>query len=186
MSSVCWNILVDFDGTLHKTEHVFASKLDGLFGMKGIQLFNIYLLEIHRKIVHLEHPLRHDDMKLHWSLLLNHLGISYDDKKANLLSIKFKEAMDDILRNPLLFPDAQDFLKGATKNGYTLCLSTGENSQEKAEAVEKALGNNYFHYVIGEDILGHLKNEESYYNEALKWLRWKSRGHNKYWRYYSY
>jgi HAD superfamily hydrolase (TIGR01549 family) len=171
---MCWKILVDFDGTLSNSDYVFASKLDGLFGMEGIRLYNTYLFEIHRKIIHMQYPNRHDDFNLHWSLLLSHLGIPYDDEKASLLSKKFEEAIESILVKPMIFPDVTNFLEEAIKKGCVLCLSTGENSKEKAEAIENALGKSYFHHVIGEDLLGYLKNNKAYYEEALRLLKWKA------------
>lgn len=45
---------------------------------------------------------------------------------------------------------------------------------KKAEAVTRVLGTNYFDNVLGEEMLGYLKHEPSYYEEALKKLSWKA------------
>lgn len=170
-----WNILIDFDGTLHDTEFVYASKLDGLFGLAGEELYHIFLVDIHRKVVHEQYPRRHDDLDLHWRLLLQHLGKPYDSDTTNLLAVRFKEADKTILENPKLFHEAPPFLDRVVKAGHRLCLSTGgQNSLKKAEAVTRVLGTNYFDNVLGEEILGYLKHEPSYYEEALKKLSWKA------------
>lgn len=170
-----WNILIDFDGTLHDTESVYASKLDGLFGLAGEKLYHIFLVDIHRKIVHEQYPHRHNDLDLHLKLLLQHLGELYDSDATNLLAVRFKEANKAILENPKLFHEAPLFLDCVVKAGHRLCLSTGgQNSLKKAEAITRVLGTNYFGNVLGEEILGYLKHEPSYYEEALKKLSWKA------------
>ena len=45
---------------------------------------------------------------------------------------------------------------------------------EKAEAITRVLGTNYFSNVLGEEILGCLKHEPLYYEEALRKLSWKA------------
>lgn len=171
-----WNILIDFDGTLHDTESVYASKLDGLFGLDGRRLFHIFLFDIHRKVVHEHYPQRHDDLDLHWRLLLHRLGEPFDSDKANLLAARFKEADKAIIENPRLFHEVPLFLARVVKAGHRLCLSSGGgNSLEKAEAMTRVLGKNYFGNVVGEEIVGCLKHEPAYYEEALKKLSWKAK-----------
>jgi FMN phosphatase YigB (HAD superfamily) len=175
MFKMICNILIDFDGTLHDTESVYASKLEGLLGLDGLRLYHIFLFDIHRKVVHEHYLHRHDDLNLHWRLLLQHLERPYDSETKNLLAIRFKEADKVVLENPKLFLEVPSFLDQVVKVGYRLCLSTGGgNSREKARAITKALFTNYFENVLGEEILGHLKHEPSYYEEALKKLSWKA------------
>ena len=57
-----WRILLDFDGTVHDTNSIFYSKFDGLLGLDGKTLFNIYMFDIHRKIVHHHFPDKHSDL----------------------------------------------------------------------------------------------------------------------------
>jgi len=170
-----WNMLVDFDGTLHDTESVYASKLDGLFGLAGEELYHIFLVDIHRQVVHERYPHRHDDLDLHLRLLLKHLGEPYDSDKATLLAVRFKEVDKTILENPKLFHEAPLFLDHVVTAGHRLCLSTGgQNSLKKAEAITRVLGTNYFVDVLGEEILGYLKHEPAYYTEALERLSWRA------------
>jgi 2-haloacid dehalogenase len=44
----------------------------------------------------------------------------------------------------------------------------------KAALVRNFFGKNYFKYVIGEETLKHLKDDSTYYKEALEKLSWKS------------
>jgi len=170
-----WNILIDFDGTLHDTESVYAQNLDGLFGLDGRKLYHIFLFDIHRKIIHEHYPQRHDDLDLHWRLLLQHLGKPYDNDVKNLLATRFKEAQKTVHVNPKLFHEAPTFLEGAVKAGHRLCLSTGGgDSLKKAATITRVLGKNYFDNILGEEMLGCLKHEPPYYEEALKKLSWKA------------
>ncbi len=169
-----WNILIDFDGTLHNTESVYASKLDGLFGLDGEKLYHIFLFDVHRKIVHEHYPKRHGDLELHWRLLLQHLGKPYDSDTANLLAVRFQKADKAILENPRLFHEVPLFLNRVVKAGNRLCLSTGGKSLEKAEAITRVLGTNYFSNVLDEATLGCPKHLPLYYENALKQLVWKA------------
>jgi FMN phosphatase YigB (HAD superfamily) len=170
-----WNILIDFDGTLHDTESVYASKLDGLFDLAGEEVYHIFLVDIHRKIVHNWYPNRHEDLDLHWRLLLQHFRKPYDSGEANLLAFRLKEAEKIILEKPKLFHEAPQFLDNVVKAGHRLCLSTGgQNSVKKAEALTRVLGTNYFCGVLGEEIIGYLKHEPTYYEKALKRLSWRA------------
>ena len=68
-----WNVLIDFDGTLHDTETIFSLILEGLFGLDGKTLYQIYLFDIHRKIIHEHFPERHNDTRFQCKLLCHHL-----------------------------------------------------------------------------------------------------------------
>lgn len=172
-----WNILIDFDGTLHDTESVYAENLDGLLGLDGRRLYHVFLFDVHRKIIHKHYPQRHDDLDLHWKLLLEHLGKPIENEGKNLLATRFKEAQEAVLVNPRLFHDTPEFLDRVVKDGHRLCLSTGGGvSLEKAEALTRVLGKKYFDNVLGEEILGCLKHQPKYYEKALRTLSWKAEG----------
>ena len=175
MSAMKWNILIDFDGTLHDTESVYTAKLDGLFGLDGRKLFRNFLFDIHRKIIHEHYPQKHDDLNFHWKLLLQHIGEPYESSTVKSLATQFKEAKKTIFEHPRLFPEVSAFLDRVAEAGYPLCLSTGgRNSREKAEAVTRVLGKNYFDHVLGEDLLNYLKHEPNYYRAALRKLGWNA------------
>jgi putative hydrolase of the HAD superfamily len=163
-------ILVDYDGTLHDSDAVFASKLNGLLGLSGRDLYRIYLVDIHRNIVHEHYPKRHDDMDFHWRLLFQYLGRPYNGEEATLLDARFREAAEAVVKSPKFFTDTFPFLDRLTESNYEVVLSTGQRSLEKAEALRRAGGKDYFSRVIGEEILGYLKNDPTYYREALRRL----------------
>lgn len=163
-------ILIDFDDTLHDTESVFASKLDGLLGLEGRELYRIYQFDIHRKIVHEQYPERHDDQDFHWRLLLQRLGEPCDSEKIDLLNSRFAEAFKAVLDGPKLFSDAIPFLERLIEMGYELCLSSGRNSYEKAQALRRAGGKQYFKYILGEEILELPKYKPAYYRKALRMM----------------
>jgi FMN phosphatase YigB (HAD superfamily) len=170
------NILLDFDGTLHDTDSVYASILDGVFDLEGRELYCIFLNSIHRKQIHRHYPNKHNDMNFHWKLLLEYLGKNHNRTNTALLAKLFEKAKKTVENNPHLFPDAQKFLEGLFNAGYNICLSTGGgNSIEKANALTSFLGKNYFVNVYGEEKLGHLKHETNYYIKALKLLKWNSK-----------
>ena len=174
MSQIVSNVLVDFDGTLHDTNLVYAARLDGLFGREGKTLYHMFLFDIHRRVVHKRYPERHDDMDLHLRLLLEHLGEPYNSKNVNLLASRFGAASEDVIKNPMFYPEVATFLDRAVKAGFKLCLSTGGgNTLQKAEAITRVLGS-YFSEVIGEELLGFQKHDPSYYREALRKLGWRA------------
>lgn len=176
MSRKKWKLLIDFDGTLHDTETIFSSKLDGLFGLDGKTLYNIYLFEIHRKLIHKQFPERHDDTIFHFKLLCNYLKKPGDENTINLLENRFKEAETLVFERPLFFKEAKAFLNRAILAGHQLCLSSGGgNSRAKAETITKFFCKNYFEEVIGEETLNHLKDDPLYYKEALKRMSWESK-----------
>ena len=68
-------ILVDFDNTLHNTDLKFHQEFDGLFGLNGRELWDIFFLKIHREIVHGKYLNKHSDITFHIELLFKHLGL---------------------------------------------------------------------------------------------------------------
>lgn len=171
-----WNVLIDFDGTLHDTETIFSLILDGLFGLDGKTLYQIYLFDIHRKIIHEHFPEKHNDTRFHCKLLCHHLKKPANEKIIGLLDKRFKEAEKSIFNRPKFFKDAKDFLDLTISDGHRLCLSSGGgNSIAKAETITKFFGRNYFEDVIGEESLNHLKDDPLYYKVALKRLSWESK-----------
>ena len=174
MPGKAWNLLIDFDGTLHDTEAVFSSKLHGLFGLDGKTLYHIYLFDVHRKMVHEKYPEMHNDISFHCELLCHHLKKPINEEIVGLLEKRFKEAKKSILENPQFFKDTKDFLDRASIRGHRLCLSTGGgNSEIKAQIIKKFLGKNYFEMVLGEETVNALKDDPSYYIKALQRLSWE-------------
>ena len=160
-------LFIDFDNTLHDTDSKYISKLDGLLGYSGSFLWDSFMNRIHR-MVHVNFPERHDDLRFHVELLLEALGERATPRKIR----KFMKALDEAEKacwmDPAYFPEALDFLRRAKEAGYVLCLTTGPNSAPKAKTLEEKLSFKVFDYVFGEDVLGCLKSEPEYYRKALK------------------
>jgi len=73
--------------------------------------------------------------------------------------------------NPSYFPDTFTFLAEAKRQGYLLCLTTGEHAHEKGLALEKFGGMKFFDHIFGESDLGHNKGEIPYFLKALEVTR---------------
>jgi len=158
-------LFIDYDGTLHDSDARYAAKLDGILGLDGMQIWKAYL-HVHRGIVHVRYPEKHDDFFFHQRLLFDYLKKPYDDKIARTLASKFRQAQYDTWTNPLFYPDAIPFLN-KVKEKHILCLTTGDYAPEKARALEKAGGSSYFSYTFDKDHLGLKSSSNSYYSNAV-------------------
>ncbi len=162
------SVLVDYDETLHDTESIFASKMDGIFNISGREVYRKFMYEVHMKVIHQKYPERHDDWNFQGKLLCKLLDEPYDQHKINLLSSRFKEASQAMLDSPILFTDTHNFLESLTNAGYMLSLSSGKKSKEKAAGIKRILGKDYFKFTLGSEVVGHDKLELAYYQGALK------------------
>ena len=158
-------LFIDYDGTLHDSDGKYAAKLDGILGLDGMQIWKAYLY-VHRGIVHVRYPEKHDDFFFHQRLLFDQLKQPYDDKVAHTLAGRFRQAQQETWKNPSFFPDALPFLNKVKQN-HILCLTTGDYAPEKAKALEKAGGASYFSYAFDKDHLGLKGHSSSYYNNAV-------------------
>jgi HAD superfamily hydrolase (TIGR01549 family) len=158
-------LFIDYDGTLHDSDAKYARRLDGILGLDGMQIWKAYLY-VHRGIVHVQYPEKHDDFFFHQRLLFDYLNKPYDDKIARTLAGKFRQAQQETWTNPTFYPDALLFLNKVKEN-HILCLTTGDYAPEKAKALEKAGGASYFGYALDKDHLGLKGHSNSYYSNAV-------------------
>jgi HAD superfamily hydrolase (TIGR01509 family) len=158
-------LFIDYDGTLHDSDAKYARRLDGILGLDGMQIWKAYL-HVHRGIVHVRYPEKHDDFFFHQRLLFDYLKKPYDDKIARTLAGKFRQAQQETWENPSFYPDALPFLN-KVKESHTLCLTTGDYAPEKAKALEKAGGATYFSYAFDKGHLGLKGHSNSYYSNAV-------------------
>ncbi|MEM3507523.1 MAG: HAD family hydrolase [Candidatus Bathyarchaeia archaeon] len=164
-------ILLDFDNTLHDTDKKFIEKLDGLFGMDGKTLYEIYLFKIHRELVHKQFLDKHWDLKFHCKLLLNFLNKDLDESLINEFLIRFKQAEEECWSNPIYFEDTIPFLDSLKSKGYKICLSTGIYAKEKAQGIEKFASKKYFDYAFGEDQISYSKTDPNFYKKILSIIK---------------
>jgi putative hydrolase of the HAD superfamily len=162
------NILVDYDDTINDTRLILASKFEGIFDLDGGEIYHKFMRDIHMDIIHKKYPKRHDDWEFQGRLLCEHLGLPYDNKKIDLLSKRFNEAQREILESPKFFSDAIDFLDGLAEEGFILSLSSGKQSKEKDEIINRVTGKHYFKYTLGSEVVGYDKIQPEYYKESLK------------------
>jgi len=158
-------LFIDYDGTLHDSDAKYAAKLDGTLGLNGMQIWKTYL-HVHRGIVHVQYPEKHDDFFFHQRLLFDYLNKPYDGKIARTLAVKFRQAQLETWKNPSFYPDTLPFLN-EVKAKHILCLTTGDYAPEKAKALEKAGGMSYFSYAFDKDHLGLKSSSNSYYSNAV-------------------
>jgi HAD superfamily hydrolase (TIGR01509 family) len=158
-------LFIDYDGTLHDSDTKYKDRLDGVLGLNGIDIWMAYL-QVHRGIVHTQYPEKHDDFFFHQRLLFDYLKKPYDEKAANELAGKFRQAQLETWTSPIFYPDALPFLNNV-KEKHILCLTTGDYAPEKAKALEKAGGVSYFSYVFDKDYLGLKGHSNSYYSNAV-------------------
>jgi len=158
-------LFIDYDGTLHDSDAKYAVKLDGILGLAGMQIWKAYLY-VHRGIVHVRYPEKHDDFFFHQRLLFDYLKKPYDGRVAHTLAGKFRQAQQETWTNPTFYPDALPFLNKVRTN-HILCLTTGDYAPEKAKALEKMAGVSYFSYAFDKDHLGLKGHSSSYYKNAV-------------------
>lgn len=157
-------LFIDYDGTLHDTDAKFAVSLDGIYGLSSQQLIEAFLV-VHRTIVHMHYPDRHDDFFFHQRLLTDHLKRPYDEKEARMAAGRFDEAHEERWKNPTFFRDTFYFLD-KVREKHILCLTTGDFARQKADALERAAGKNYFSYAFDHMQLG-IKGNSKFFNNAL-------------------
>lgn len=158
-------LFIDYDGTLHDSDAKYAAKLDGVLGLSGMVIWKAYV-HVHRRIVHLRYPEKHDDYFFHQELLFEHLKRPFELAAALDLAARFREAQEECWTKPVFFPDALPFLN-RVKEGRVLCLTTGDNAPEKVQALETAGGKIYFTYALDKDRLGLKGRSPSYYSNAV-------------------
>ncbi len=159
--------LIDYDGTLHDYDTVLTRSLDGILGLRGEELYHIYVYPVHRAIVHTGHLDRHDDTMFHCELIFEHLGRPFDPEVAELIVRRFNEAAERAREDPIYFPEAIQALDDVKDMGIKMCLSTGRDAEEKAKTLTRVTGSRHFTHVFSETALGVLKTEPEYYVRAL-------------------
>jgi len=163
-------ILIDFDNTLNDSDSRFIAQLDGLLGLRGEELWGLYL-RIHREIVHKQFSDKHDDGYFQCRLIFQHLGQPYDEAVAADFIRRFRAAEESCWKDPAPYPDALVFLKEVKGRGFRLCLATGAHAQEKAAALERRAGEGLFEEAFTEKDAGSPKSSPLYYQKLLERCR---------------
>jgi HAD superfamily hydrolase (TIGR01549 family) len=157
-------LFIDYDNTLHDSDAKFTARLDGAYGLTASEVIELFL-KVHRGIVHQQYPDRHDDLYLHHRLVCEMLNLPCDEGEAVAMAKKFRQAQEECWTDPIFFPDTFDFLQKAAAK-HTLCLTTGDYAPQKAAALERAGGRNFFTFIFDDTQLG-LKGTSLYFSNAL-------------------
>jgi FMN phosphatase YigB (HAD superfamily) len=161
-------VFIDYDGTIHDLDSILIEKLDGIMGLSGEQLYNLYVYDIHRGIIHEKFKDKHDDLMFHCKLIFKSLEKPYDSKVAYQIIGKFHEANEIALKSPGYFSDAIPSLKIMKDLGFKMCLSTGREAKLKAMKLQAVAKEVFFDHIFSEPSIGFLKTEPEYYRKALK------------------
>ena len=159
-------LLIDYDNTLHDSDARFFAAWDGILGLSGKQLWQLYLT-VHREVIHRLYPERHDDADFQCRLIFERLGQPYDEVVAERIVRGYREAEEACWLDPTPYPDTIAFLNAVKERGYRLCLATGQHAQEKAKAMNKLGSKRYFDGIFGEDMVGRIKADPEYYRRVL-------------------
>jgi len=160
-------VLMDYDSTLHDMDGVMELSLEGVLGYSGKDLYNIWVYDIHRAMIHHQFLDRHDDTMFHCELLFSHLNKPFNQETANLIIAKFNDAREQAKKNPVYYHDAIPALTELKEMGLKIFLSTGYDAEEKAKTLEENTGIKFFDKVFSESSLDFLKTETEYYQIAL-------------------
>jgi len=159
-------LLIDYDNTLHDSDSKFFARWDGILGLSGRQLWNLYL-SVHREVIHRLYLERHNDADFQCRLIFERLGQPYDGVVAERIVRGYREAEEACWLDPTPYPDTIAFLDAVKGRGYRLCLATGEHAPEKAQAMNRLGSKQYFDHIFGEDVVGRIKADPEYYRRVL-------------------
>ena len=160
-------VFVDYDDTLHDSQYIFATKLDGFLKIPGKKLWELYLKDIHRGIIHRKYPERHDDGIFHCKLLFEHINVPFDLELAKKFLKIYHEAREETWTHPRFFSKTESFLQTIRDMNLKLCLTTGDFAEEKAECIHRTFKKEFFDYIFDEVKLGFRKLDPKYYIKAL-------------------
>lgn len=160
-------IFTDFDGTLHDSDSKFESKLDGFLGFDGKTVWHTFFFKVHRDIIHINFPEKHNDTTFHSELLFELLGKQYDKEEAKRFMQACEQAEEECWTNPSFFDETREFLQRIKDNNCRICVTTGSHAEEKARGIERFFSKRYFDFAFDETIIGYRKTDKNYYNRAL-------------------
>lgn len=160
-------VFIDYDDTLHDSRYVFGVRLEGILEIPGERLWDIYLNNIHRGIIHRKYPERHDDEIFHCKLLFKYVNIPFDLKLAKKFLKAYREARVETWTTPRFFSETEFFLQTLKDMKLKLCLTTGDFSKEKAACISRTFRKEFFDYIFDEVKIGFRKLDTEYYVKAL-------------------
>lgn len=160
------HLLLDFDRTLNDSDYVYEKNLNGLLGLSGREVLQ-HWEAIHRDILVKEPRERHEDLELHYKMLLEKWRLEDPAEIWAELKRRIRAAQQECWDATFLFADALPFLFRMKDAGYILHIATGDYAQQKAEAIELQAGRSLFAWAFDESVLGVGKGKRDYFDRLL-------------------
>lgn len=160
------HLLIDFDRTLNDSDAVYEKNLNGFLGLTGKEVLR-HWEAIHRDILAKEPKERHEDLDLHYQMLLEKWRLADPLEIKAELRRRIRAAQQECWDATALFPDAIPFLFCMKDAGYVLHIATGDYAQQKAEAIELQAGRSLFQWAFDESVLGVGKGKRDYFDRLL-------------------
>ena len=163
------HVLLDFDRTLNDSDFVYEKNLDGFLGLTGRQVLQ-HWEAIHRDVINSQPRERHEDLDLHYNLMIEKWRLQDPDSVKQELKRRIKAAQEECWYATALFQESFPFLHSLKDAGYTLHIATGDYAQQKAEAIQRQAGRVFFDRAFDESVLGVGKGKRDYFDRLLAQL----------------
>lgn len=163
------HVLLDFDRTLNDSDYVYEKNLDGFLGLTGQQVLEQWE-SVHRLVLS-KHPKRHDDLDLHYKMLVEELNRT--NKAAFMAELKqrIRSAQQECWYATALFKETLTYLSTMSNAGYDLHIATGDYANTKAQRIEALAQRPYFKQTFDEETLGVGKGNRNYFDRILERLQ---------------
>ena len=160
------HLLIDFDRTLNDSDAVYEKNLNGFLGLTGEEVLR-HWEAIHRDILAKEPKERHEDLDLHYKMLLEKWRLADPVEIKAELRRRIRAAQQECWDATALFADALPFLVRMKDAGYLLHIATGDYAQQKAEAIELQAQRSLFTSAFDESVLAVGKGKRDYFDRLL-------------------
>ena len=163
------HVLLDFDRTLNDSDYVYEKNLSGFLGLTGQEVLKLWE-SVHR-IVLAKHPKRHEDLDLHYKLLVEELNRTTKADVIDELKRRIRSAQEECWYATALFDETFAYLTAMSGSGYILHIATGDYAKTKAEHIEAQAERSYFKLTFDEETLGVGKGKREYFDRILERLK---------------
>ena len=161
------HVLVDFDRTLNNSDYVYEKNLSGFLGLSGETVLK-HWEAVHREVLAKHPPPRHEDLELHYQIILDRIAQAGRDPVKTDLRRRIRAAQEECWYATELFPEAIPFLRDLKDAGYILHLATGDYAKMKAASIERQAGRRLFTNTYDEETLGAGKGKRVYFDRIAR------------------
>lgn len=163
------HVLLDFDRTLNNSDYVYEKNLSGFLGLSGETVLKQWEA-VHREVLAKHAPQRHEDLDLHYELILERIAQTGRNSVRDELRKRIRAAQVECWYATELFPEAIPFLRQLKDAGYVLHIATGDYAKLKAAGIERQAGRTLFTNSYDEETLGVGKGKRSYFDRIVRRL----------------